>query len=223
MIERNRKNQDFRRAIETPPDAKDLRQLNLLAYLITPVQRLPRYELMLKDLLRHTWLEHPDKQNLQLALDSIRAEIVDLNESKKQDSTRKKLAELQNKYREPSELDSLFGGGHFLCEASAKSYDESGKLSKVFMVLFEDQLLISKRSKDLYKKTQRYSDAKAIMLGTLEQPVEPLDDLPDKGFGLKVASKERVYRLALKDPIERNKWVRDINSACNKLQAKVSV
>jgi len=191
---------------------------------MTPVQRLPRYELLLKDLLRHTWLNHPDKQNLQTALDSIREEILDVNESKKKDSTKRKLAEFQDKFRQPGELDALLGEGHFLCEASAKAFDEAGKVSKVFLVLFEDQLLISKRSKELIKdgklnlrKTQRYFDAKAIFLAHLDQAAEPLDDLPEKVFGLKVVSKEKVFRLGLKDSVERNKWVRDINSAWKKV------
>jgi len=226
VIERCRKNSEFRRAMDPPADPKDARQLNLLAYLVTPIQRLPRYELLLKDLLRHTWLEHPDKQTLQSALDSIRLSIVDLNESKKKDSTKKKVAQYQDKFRQPGELESLLGEGNFLCEATAKSYDESGKSSKVYLALFEDQLLVSKRSNDLikdgilgYRKSQRYFDARGIFLAQMEQPAEAWDEAPDKSFGLKLVFKNKIIRLGLKDGIERNKWVRDINSARQKLKS----
>lgn len=45
--------------------------LNLSAYLIMPVQRMPRYRLLLVDLLEKTWTSHPDYVNLQAALDGV--------------------------------------------------------------------------------------------------------------------------------------------------------
>jgi len=49
-------------------------EMDLLeSLLITPVQRIPRYEMLLKDLLKHTWPSHPDHQDLVLALSKIQS------------------------------------------------------------------------------------------------------------------------------------------------------
>jgi len=56
-------------------------------------------------LLKHTWAEHPDKKNLQEALDEIRKCAMSLNETKKKHSTKKKVAEFQDKFKKPDELE----------------------------------------------------------------------------------------------------------------------
>lgn len=43
----------------------------LQAYILAPVQRIPRYKLLLEDLLKHTPTDHPDYSNLQQALNQI--------------------------------------------------------------------------------------------------------------------------------------------------------
>ncbi|CAD8208908.1 unnamed protein product [Paramecium octaurelia] len=44
---------------------------NLESYLIKPVQRLPKYVLLLKDLIKHTWQSHPDYESLQVSVNKF--------------------------------------------------------------------------------------------------------------------------------------------------------
>jgi hypothetical protein len=46
-------------------------QNGLASLLITPVQRLPRYNLLLRDLLKHTPINHPDFEQLKKSIDQI--------------------------------------------------------------------------------------------------------------------------------------------------------
>ena len=46
--------------------------LDLRAYLIQPVQRVPRYRLLLIELLKHTRESHPDWVDLKAALENVR-------------------------------------------------------------------------------------------------------------------------------------------------------
>ncbi len=48
----------------------------LEALLITPIQRIPRYNLLLKDLIKHTSDTHPDYQNLKASL-ALMQEVAD--------------------------------------------------------------------------------------------------------------------------------------------------
>merc|ERR1719419_595991 len=50
-------------------------------YLITPVQRVPRYQLLLKDLLKWTPKNHPQYNGLHRALERIKAVAITLNEA----------------------------------------------------------------------------------------------------------------------------------------------
>lgn len=48
-----------------------LRGMNLEDFLVKPVQRLPKYVLLLKDLLKHTDLDHPDFLNIKNSLEGF--------------------------------------------------------------------------------------------------------------------------------------------------------
>lgn len=46
-------------------------KVDLPSFLITPIQRIPRYQLLLNDMLKHTWDFHPDYANLKSALEIV--------------------------------------------------------------------------------------------------------------------------------------------------------
>jgi hypothetical protein len=45
--------------------------LSLDDYMVKPVQRLPKYVLLLKELIKNTHPTHPDYQNVRKALDKF--------------------------------------------------------------------------------------------------------------------------------------------------------
>ncbi|XP_069949902.1 uncharacterized protein [Cherax quadricarinatus] len=55
--------------------------LDLGAFLLTPVQRVPRYILLMKQLLKYTEPQHPDYQHLHCCLDRLRDFLARLNDS----------------------------------------------------------------------------------------------------------------------------------------------
>jgi hypothetical protein len=77
-------------AAQKDPRAKNN---NLLALLIAPIQRVPRYVLLLNELLKHTPEGHPDHQLLVNALALLRQVADDVNEAKgRADNSRVLLA-----------------------------------------------------------------------------------------------------------------------------------
>lgn len=66
-----RNNERFRKFIETQYRTPALKCLPLPSYLIMPVQRIPRYKLLLSELVRYTSMSHPDYDNLKLAAHKI--------------------------------------------------------------------------------------------------------------------------------------------------------
>lgn len=59
-------------------------KLSLDDLLIKPVQRIPRYLLFIKDLLKHTSMSHPDHAPLQQALDELTGLAERVNESERE-------------------------------------------------------------------------------------------------------------------------------------------
>lgn len=62
---------------------KSLRMLHLEDILIMPVQRLPRYQLLLKELAKFTEPGHPDEVHIKEAIEQIQEVLSFLNESRK--------------------------------------------------------------------------------------------------------------------------------------------
>ncbi|KAF8807582.1 hypothetical protein BYT27DRAFT_7256162 [Phlegmacium glaucopus] len=75
-------------------------QLNLEGYLLLPVQRIPRYKLMLEELLRST---PPTYEYMDDPLDRALAEIAllanNMNEGKRESESRRKLVQWQSRIR----------------------------------------------------------------------------------------------------------------------------
>ena len=58
-------------------------RLPLEAFLLSPVQKICKYPLQLAELLKHTDVEHSDRQLVSLALDQMRSVAYKVNESKR--------------------------------------------------------------------------------------------------------------------------------------------
>jgi hypothetical protein len=71
--------------------------LDLMSYLIMPVQRVPRYQLLLKEIKRCTPQDHEEYAKLEEAYLKIQAIATHINESKRTVEGMSKLLEIQNR------------------------------------------------------------------------------------------------------------------------------
>ncbi|KAF8949354.1 hypothetical protein BGZ47_005577 [Haplosporangium gracile] len=72
-------------------------QLALQGYLLLPVQRIPRYKLLLQDLLENTWVDHVDYQDIATALEKISTRADEMNERKRQYENHEKVLLVQSR------------------------------------------------------------------------------------------------------------------------------
>jgi len=70
-------------------------RLDLPSFLIMPVQRMPRYQLLLKELLKFTPESHVDYQNLKEAANAVTEVNVYINRKKQEQDNRLKIVALQ--------------------------------------------------------------------------------------------------------------------------------
>eukprot|EP00457_Paulinella_chromatophora_P000365 gb/GEZN01000365.1/.p1 GENE.gb/GEZN01000365.1/~~gb/GEZN01000365.1/.p1 ORF type:complete len:1474 (-),score=246.62 gb/GEZN01000365.1/:89-4510(-) len=71
--------------------------LNLTALLITPIQRVPRYRLLLSEILQNTPTDHPDRKNLEKALALVSSAASQINQVVRDLENRQELEEIQAK------------------------------------------------------------------------------------------------------------------------------
>ena len=138
-------NQEFSQWVETKyPRDQQLR--NLSSLLITPIQRIPRYRLLIEELLKSTAPDHVDYQPLKNALDAILRLAQYINETKRSTEIRDIIGERQ----------STIKGMSFNLAHEKRKIVKEGKLVRITdtgsnereFILFSDLLLaIDKRSK----------------------------------------------------------------------------
>lgn len=89
------KNKAFKKYMEAIEFSKMLDGLSFESLLIVPVQRLPRYSLLLKDILKATPEGHPDRTYIQKAMKGIGDIIQEINDKKKYEENKVKLRQLE--------------------------------------------------------------------------------------------------------------------------------
>lgn len=93
-INDNRGNKKFQAFLA---DKRKACGLDLMSYLIMPVQRIPRYELLLREMKRLTPASHPEYPRLCDAFDKIQNIGSHINEEQRQVENMSKLLEIQNR------------------------------------------------------------------------------------------------------------------------------
>ena len=141
-----------------PPDASDRRHsLSVEAYLIMPIQRVPRYNLLLGDLVRNTPPQHPDAQALRSAHEQMSSVGDRLNLAIQESASQSVGADVVNdavlKYMAPSRK-LIKGGSGFMLKVD-KGF--RGRKIRCDMYLFNDGLLLLMQ-KTLSLKNKRPTD-----------------------------------------------------------------
>ncbi|KAL9644228.1 hypothetical protein ABK040_005689 [Willaertia magna] len=90
----------FSAFIEKQQNNTKCKNLPLAAFLIQPIQRIPRYRLLLEDVIKHTPPDHVDMPTLKDALNEILKIANWVNERKRENENRDSLVQLQLKLSE---------------------------------------------------------------------------------------------------------------------------
>ncbi|XP_078049056.1 FYVE, RhoGEF and PH domain-containing protein 4 [Augochlora pura] len=116
-------------------------KLSLSHHMLSPIQRLPRYELLLKDYLRNLTQENADYEDAKKALGLVSTAANHTNDAMKKIDTFKKLLEIQESIYDTTDLVSvtreLVKEGRIV-KISARSGDHQER----HLFLFSDILLL---------------------------------------------------------------------------------
>lgn len=138
------------RELETDPRCKNA---SLQSFLITPIQRIPRYLLLLKELIKHTDSSHLDYQDLQRGLEQIQQVATALNEAERQAESAFKLYQYQMALGDGLGVDLLAPHRRFILASVMRGTTKSdlidSELSDLYLVLCNDCLVVCKSSRRL--------------------------------------------------------------------------
>ena len=209
-------------------DREDV-NLKLASILIFPIQRVPRYILLLQDLLKHTDAAHPDYRNLEQALGAMNKTGTLINESKREAENLSKLAEVNGslKGKHPSLAKP---GRYFVAEVAVSLPQQQHGM----LYIGTDFLLITHAvgkglsqydaALDLGHTTCAKNAQQPAALDIAGPAAAFADEKDQKRFGPKTDKKtgaveQHAFLLALKTPIDANRWLNKIDNARKELAA----
>jgi len=205
-LRRCRKLTKFHTFLEECSRLPESNYLDLESLLIEPIQRIPRYELLLKELVKHTPKGHPDYDNLNDALIKVTEIARLINNRKRLRDSKQEVVRATHQIK-PIQEDLISPTRTFVNEGTLKEFKNNrGFRGEFYYFLFND-LLIKARIPSLFLTAERqYSFQKKICLSKL---VDIKDDLPDYPFGLELQFTDGKHNriLVTKSQEEKQNWL----------------
>eukprot|EP01117_Protostelium_nocturnum_P006478 TRINITY_DN2334_c0_g1_i1.p1 TRINITY_DN2334_c0_g1~~TRINITY_DN2334_c0_g1_i1.p1 ORF type:complete len:1143 (-),score=430.50 TRINITY_DN2334_c0_g1_i1:283-3711(-) len=174
--------------------------LSLQSFLILPVQRIPRYVLLLADLLKNTEKTDPDFNNLSAALEMIK-ELADYINANKHDTDEiNRLLAIQDRVSGwPSETEKLVKARRRLMREGQINVNKD----KCTVFLFTDALLITKGKGSKLK----YKDIIPLQTSSLIQNSEKFDFeimAPSGKVGFHAGDEKESWTRAIAEAVEKS-------------------
>ncbi|KAJ2580182.1 hypothetical protein GGH95_002730, partial [Coemansia sp. RSA 1836] len=193
-----------------------VRRLRLESFLLSPVQRVMRYPLLLEALLKYTPEDHPDHEDVALALSIAGSVATEVDRKSEELVNRQRLAELQSTF----DWAHLLGGVQLKLDTFTKlvgqrKFVRKGPLRKassgkhLYAILFNDFMMIT------------VSDRRGGVwcYEPYRLPIQTYDLLardPAKDqFELVNLKNSEVLQLRADTPAEASDWVKDIMKTSN--------
>ncbi|KAH9492864.1 FYVE, RhoGEF and PH domain-containing protein 1 [Bulinus truncatus] len=128
------------REIQKQPECGSL---SLQHHMLGPIQRVPRYELLLKDYVKHLPDNSPDKSDAKDALDLVTKAACHSNEAMKKIETFHKLLDIYQSLRGDVPLDFISPTREFVTQGPVtKISARSGEKQPRQIILFNDMVLV---------------------------------------------------------------------------------
>ncbi|TRY76816.1 hypothetical protein TCAL_03502, partial [Tigriopus californicus] len=209
------KSKSFRQFIADQESRPEV-QLKLNALLITPVQRIPRYKMLLEDVIKNTPDCHPDKANLQNALTQIDAVAWHINDQLREHEDSLKMVDIQ-KSLQGGFPKIIIPGRKLLRQGNLMKVPRAGGQAQPrYFVLFSDMMIYCKIKTN--SPTQLIlPKANALECGcTLPLKSTQVEPLVGKGVFKITCQKEELILYSAEG--ESEDWIHQINLAIAQLK-----
>jgi len=179
-------NPTFKSYLSKTKSASEVKDLDLLAYLVMPVQRIPRYIMLLDDLLKHTSATHPDYNGLEKAIETTKEVTVTINEKKRELENTQRILLIQESLGNAENL--VAPNRTFLLDGSFLEVKKGGSKYR-YLFLFNDLLVVSQQN----KKKFEYKQSIPLL------DVAEISDIPDS------KTLKNAFKVVFKDKDKKKK------------------
>jgi len=203
QVRNNSQIEDLVNRLENDPQCAGL---DLPSFLIMPVQRIPRYSLLLADLIKNTPDTHPDHKNLVQALEKTKSLAATINETQREMERSSALLSIQSRFKGET---VLVPGRHLLREGPVRVYRaKSQKAREGALYVFNDCVMVAKKKKNHLKLLH-----KMPMPGTKATVFADSNEYsgPDLEFAFTVFGGNETVICVSSSRVEKHEWVEAIN------------
>ncbi|GAM23427.1 hypothetical protein SAMD00019534_066020 [Acytostelium subglobosum LB1] len=148
-----KKHAHFKQYLEEKQALPECRMIHLESMLIKPIQRLCKYPLLLRELIKNSDKSHPDIPSLNDAYAKIEAVVASINEDKRRADAQQKMFQIHEQLESTEKFELLSPTRYFIREDTIKELtDERDKISgKCTYYLFNDIIMRTKKEKKSIK------------------------------------------------------------------------
>ncbi|KYQ89024.1 pleckstrin (PH) domain-containing protein [Tieghemostelium lacteum] len=143
----------FKQFLDEKHASPECRQCPLDSFLIKPIQRLCKYPLLLRELIKNSNEKHSDIVPLEEAYTKIQTVVLSVNESKRKAEVLQKMYKIHEKLETQEKFDFLTPTRYLIREDTLKELtEEKDKVSgKMHYYLFNDIIMRTKKDKKSIK------------------------------------------------------------------------
>ncbi|KAL6056682.1 Pleckstrin-like proteiny domain-containing family G member 6 [Balamuthia mandrillaris] len=218
LMELKRANSELKSKLEEMKQIPECNLLDLESFLIKPLQRITKYPLLLKEIIKTTESSHPDYENLHNCQQRLESVVKEINDKKRQSENLVKLIQIQNEFvsstGEPMKLVSPHR--KFIQEGVFKKIKvNKTSVKNAHLFLFNDIMLVAGDHKISLKKKdwgKKFIDRSGfIPIGN----VLVWDGNDEEGITFSVVrTDENKSKITIHaaSPEEKQTWIEEINS-----------
>eukprot|EP01114_Cavostelium_apophysatum_P014970 TRINITY_DN3996_c0_g1_i1.p1 TRINITY_DN3996_c0_g1~~TRINITY_DN3996_c0_g1_i1.p1 ORF type:complete len:701 (-),score=169.13 TRINITY_DN3996_c0_g1_i1:41-2143(-) len=142
-----KKNPKFAAFIESCRVSPEGNLQTLEMLLINPIQRIPRYNLLLSELLKYTWKDHKDYKNLELSQARMKEVATYVNDKKREFENIAKVRQVQEEFDESLDANLVDPSRKFIRRDVVAQWtgsnDSDKKINELVLILFNDLLVVA--------------------------------------------------------------------------------
>lgn len=199
---------------------KDPRSVGLAlgAFLILPIQRLPRYVMLLQDLFKHTPSNHADYEDLNTSLWKMKRVADYVNDKKRDADNIHAVLSVQDKLRSEPEMFLAAPHRRYLREGLLENLKDK---KRMYHFLFNDLLIAAKRkTQKPFTSTQSFKFVFKIPL-TDKTIVTSNFNSKTPYFTITNDRDTNIFSAASHSKKETEEWYNDIKEALEKLSGVI--
>lgn len=203
------KNRKFLNFLEKAEKDSRCRGMGIESFLVTPVQRIPRYRMLLEQILKYTPDSHADHVNLFNSLSKINDVAIANNEAIRERESKDMIMRIMMSIDAKTRVNLLDVPARiFIRESEMMRQCRRGKKKFKFW-LFSDKILYGEENTTVVQQSKVYSLHREILLIAcrVSNVVRECDDI-DRAFMLESPSKSFI--VWANSVGEKNEWISNI-------------